>query len=153
MRPHFAIGLPATRLLGACAIVAAGWLAAGCAVVDLIRPDAPVRLGNEARYDMAREHFRAQRWKQAETEFAADLPQVGMPLLKHETKAVSVLIALVLILAAVMAGFLFVGTKVLLALPFLFCYILLLSLPVWLAAFEDDVEEVAPQLDGEGVVE
>ena len=35
----------------------------------------------------------------------------------------------------------------LLAIPFLFAYIMFLTLPVWLAAFEDDIEDESHRLD------
>ncbi|MBT8485009.1 MAG: hypothetical protein HKO59_02180 [Phycisphaerales bacterium] len=88
-------------------------------------------------------------YEDAGAEVAQVMPEVAMPLLKHETKVLSILVGAVLLLAAIMALVFFGGKTMLIAIPFLFAYILLLCLPVWLAAFEDDVEEVSDRLGGE----
>ncbi len=70
-----------------------------------------------------------------------------MPLLKRETLVVSVGILVVLLLAVVMAGLKFGGAALVVAVLFLFAYIVLLTSPVWMAALEDDIEDRTPRRD------
>jgi hypothetical protein len=66
---------------------------------------------------------------------------MAMPLLKHESKVVLIGVLALLVLAALVAGVIFGGVTMLLAIPFVFAYLLILGAPVWLAAIEDDIED------------
>ncbi|MHC5113664.1 MAG: hypothetical protein ACYTGP_04460 [Planctomycetota bacterium] len=78
---------------------------------------------------------------------AGDDETVSMPLLKHEVIVISSGVAAVMIIAIVLAAIFFGGAPALLAALFFFAYILLLGGPVWLAAFEDDIEDETHRLE------
>jgi hypothetical protein len=81
---------------------------------------------------------------------AEDEHVVAMPLVRHETTVVTVGGLALLVIAAIVAAAIFGGWMMLFAIPFLFAYIVLLGLPAWLAAIEDDIEDEQHKLESGG---
>ena len=76
--------------------------------------------------------------------------EMSVPILKRESKFASWCVLAVLIAAVLAAAIFFGGWMILLAVPFIFAYMLMLGGPVWLAGLNDEREDEVLRLEQTG---